>query len=70
MTFLTMSGSNFCWPVRTLRVRGEDDRWRERTPALAAGLSAHVSTWREWFIRPTVQSAQDTTSFADIPKPI
>ncbi|AWM38974.1 hypothetical protein [Gemmata obscuriglobus] len=32
----------FRWPVRTLRAKGADRRWRERTPALAAGLTDHV----------------------------
>jgi hypothetical protein len=57
MTYLTLYGSNFCWCVRTLRVKDEEGRWRERTPALAAGLTDHVWTWREWFTRPAVQAA-------------
>ncbi|AWM35756.1 hypothetical protein GobsT_65510 [Gemmata obscuriglobus] len=28
---------NFCWLVRTLRVKGEGGRWETRTPATAAG---------------------------------
>jgi hypothetical protein len=39
---------HFCWPVRTLRVRGETGRWRQRTPAMAAGLTDHVWTLTEW----------------------
>lgn len=46
---------NFCWSVRTLRVRGEDGRWQERTPAMAAGLTDHVWTLREWLAYPAVQ---------------
>jgi IS1 family transposase len=46
---------NFCWPVRTLRVRGEDGRWHQRTPAMAAGLADHVWTLREWLAYPAVQ---------------
>ena len=57
MTYLTMYSANFCWGVRTLRVKDEDGRWRDRTPALAAGLTDHVWTWREWFTRPAVQPA-------------
>jgi hypothetical protein len=57
MTYLTLYSYNFCWCVRTLRVRDEDGRWRERSPALAAGLTDHVWTWQEWFTRPAVQSA-------------
>jgi IS1 family transposase len=57
MTYLTLYSYNFCWRVRTLRVKGENGRWRERSPALAAGLTDHVWTWKEWFGRPAVQSA-------------
>jgi hypothetical protein len=57
MTYLTLDSSNFGGCVRTLRVKGEDGRWRDRTPALAAGLTDHVWTWREWFTRPAVQPA-------------
>jgi IS1 family transposase len=39
---------NFCWPVRTLRVRGPDGSWQARTPAMAAGLSDHVWSIGEW----------------------
>jgi IS1 family transposase len=57
MTYLTLYSYNFCWRVRTLRVKDEQGRWRERSPALAAGLTDHVWTWREWFTRPAVQAA-------------
>ena len=46
---------NFCWPVRTLRVKGEDGRRRTRTPAMAAGLTDHVWSLREWLTLPAVQ---------------
>ena len=39
---------NFCWPVRTLRLKGTDGRWQSRTPAMAAGLADHVWTTEEW----------------------
>lgn len=42
---------NFCWPVRTLRIRN-DDKCQERTPAMAAGLADHVWTMREWLALP------------------
>ena len=45
--YFTMYSYNFCWPVRTLRARGEDDCWRRRTPAMAAGLADHVWSLRE-----------------------
>jgi hypothetical protein len=38
----------FCWGQRSLRVRaGRAGPWQERTPALAAGLTAHVWTRQE-----------------------
>jgi IS1 family transposase len=57
MTYLALYSYNFCWCVRTLRVKDEHGRWQERSPALAAGLTDHVWTWPEWFKRPAVQSA-------------
>ena len=57
MTYLTLYAYNFCWPVRTLRRKDDQGRWRPRTPAMAAGLTDHVWTWPEWFRRPVVQSA-------------
>lgn len=46
---------NLCWPVRTLRVRGADGRWRERTPARTAGLTDHVWPLSEWAAYPAVK---------------
>ena len=57
MTYLTYYSYNFCWRVRTLRVKDEHGRWRERSPAMAAGLTDHVWTWLEWFTRPAFQSS-------------
>lgn len=45
---------NFCWPVRTLRVK-VGGRWRHRTPAVAAGLTDHVWSLNEWLTYPAVQ---------------
>jgi IS1 family transposase len=56
MTYPTMYAYNFCWPVRTLRVKNAEQKWQERTSALSAGLTDHIWTWREWFTRPAVQS--------------
>jgi IS1 family transposase len=55
MTYFTMYSSNFCWPVRTLREHDENGPWRQRTPAMAAGLADHVWTMREWISMPSVQ---------------
>ena len=46
---------NFCWPVRTLRVKGDDGKWHPRTPAMAAKLTDHVWSIREWITFPAVQ---------------
>lgn len=54
-TYFTMYSYNFCWPVRTLRVRGDDSRWRPRTPAMMAGLTDHVWSLTEWLTFPAVQ---------------
>jgi len=44
---------NFCWPVRTLRTQlGEDGSYRQRTPAMAAGLTDHVWSLKEWVTFP------------------
>jgi IS1 family transposase len=55
MTYFTLYSYNFCWPVRTLRERDDEGRWRKRTPAMAAGLTDHVWTIREWITTPAVQ---------------
>jgi hypothetical protein len=55
VTYLTMSVYNFCWPVRTLRVRDERGCWRERGPAMAAGLADHVGPITEWLAFPSVR---------------
>ena len=43
---------NFRWPVRTPRVRDADGPWQARPPAMAAGLSDHVWTTKEWINYP------------------
>jgi hypothetical protein len=55
MTYFTMYSYNFCWVVRTLRARDDEGHWRQRTPAMAAGLADHVWTMREWITMPGVQ---------------
>ena len=54
-TALTMYSYNFCWPVRTLRQRQWSGGWRQRTPAMAAGLADHVWPLEEWLTLPGVQ---------------
>jgi IS1 family transposase len=55
MSYFTRYRYNFCWPVRTLRVRSTDGCWQERTPAMAAGLADHIWSLQEWLSFPAVQ---------------
>jgi IS1 family transposase len=55
MTYFTLYSYNFCWLVRTLRKRDDEGQWRQRTPAMAAGLTDHVWTMREWITTTAVQ---------------
>jgi IS1 family transposase len=55
MTCFTMFSYNFCWPVRTLRVQDDRGLWRQRTPAMVAGLTDHVWSLEEWLAFPGVQ---------------
>src|SRR5262249_37180188 len=50
-TYFVSYSYNFCWAVRTLRVK-EGGAWRPRTPAMAAGLTDRVWTLREWLTHP------------------
>ncbi|AWM38275.1 hypothetical protein GobsT_36030 [Gemmata obscuriglobus] len=54
-TAFSYFSDNFCWPVRTLRVKGEGGRYRARTTAMAAGLTDHVWSLQEWLAFPVVQ---------------
>lgn len=55
VTYFTMYSYNFCWPVRTLRVKDADGRYHDRTPAMAAGLADHVWSLKEWLTFPAMQ---------------
>src|SRR5262249_22552563 len=52
LTYFTLYSSNFCWCVRTLREEVAPKRYRQRTPALAAGLADHVWRLEEWLLFP------------------
>jgi len=53
LSFFTLYSYNFCWPVRTLKVRQEQGGpYRQRTPAMAAGLTDHVWSLKEWVTFP------------------
>jgi hypothetical protein len=56
LTYFTMYSYNFCWPVRTLRQEAGHRRYHQRTPAMAAGLTDHVWSLREWITFPACQS--------------
>jgi IS1 family transposase len=53
MTCFTLYSYNFCWCVRTLRERTGPQRYRQRTPAMAAGLADHVWSLEEWLLFPS-----------------
>jgi IS1 family transposase len=55
LTHFTTYSYNFCWPVRTLRVEVGHGRFQQRTPAMAAGLTDHVWSLREWLAFPACQ---------------
>ena len=55
VTYLAMYIYNFCWPVRTLRIREESGCWQRRSPAMAAGLADHVWSIPEWLTFPAVR---------------
>ena len=60
VTYFTMYSDNFCWPVRTLQLRGSEDTRQDRTPALAAGLTDHVWSLTEWLTFPAMQRTSAT----------
>jgi IS1 family transposase len=53
MTYFTMYSSNYCNSVRTLRVEMAPKRYRQRTPAMAAGLTDHIWSLEEWLLFPS-----------------
>jgi IS1 family transposase len=54
MTYFTMYSYNYCWPVRTLRVKVAENQYAQRTPAMVAGLTDHIWTTQEWGSYPAV----------------
>jgi IS1 family transposase len=55
VSYFTLYSYNFCWPVRTLRVKDAQGKWQERTPAMVAGLTDHPWSLTEWLCFPGVQ---------------
>jgi hypothetical protein len=58
VSYFTLYSSNFCCPVRTLRVEVAPRRYRQRTPAMAAGLADQVWSLEEWLLFPSTQRHQ------------
>lgn len=54
-TYFVSYAYNFCWPVRTLRVKNEEGKYEAVTPAMAAKLTDHVWSLEEWLSMPVVQ---------------
>ena len=52
VTYFVTYSYNFCWSVRTLRIKDNSGKWKKRTPAMAAGLSDHVWSTFEWISYP------------------
>ena len=48
VTKFSMYADNFCWPIRTLRIKDEGGNYQSRTPAMTAGLADQVWTIKEW----------------------
>ncbi|MDP2815051.1 MAG: IS1 family transposase [Rectinemataceae bacterium] len=49
-------GYNFLWPVRTLALDRPEGRKSQRTPAMAAGLTDHIWSLKEWCTFPVPSS--------------
>lgn len=59
MTYFTLYSANYCWCVRTLREEIiPKKRYRQRTAAMAAGLTDHVWTLKEWLLFPSTNRYQ------------
>jgi IS1 family transposase len=55
VSYFALYSYNFCWTVRTLREGDRQTGYRQRTPAMAAGLTDHIWTLKEWLSYPGVQ---------------
>lgn len=52
MRWLATTFHNFCWSHRSLRQRWEHGQLQHRSPAMAAGLTGHIWSVREWLLCP------------------
>jgi IS1 family transposase len=55
VSYFTLYSYNFCWPVRTLREKIGHRQYRQKTPAMSAGLADHVWSLNEWLSFPAVR---------------
>jgi IS1 family transposase len=53
VSYFTLYSANFCWAVRTLREEVGPKQYRQRTPAMAAGLADYVWSLEEWLSFPS-----------------
>jgi IS1 family transposase len=53
MTYFTLYSGNFCWSNRGLREEVAPQRYRQRSPAMVAGLTDHVWSLEEWLLFPS-----------------
>jgi len=53
VSYFTLYSANFCCPVRTLREKVGEKKYRQRTPGMAAGLTDHIWSISEWLSRPS-----------------
>lgn len=56
MSWLMVTHYNFCWAHRMLRIRSQDQRYTQRSPAVAAGIADHIWTIEELLTRQVVSS--------------
>ena len=54
VTAFTLYSYNFCRPVRALRQPNRNGKWDPGTPAMAAGLTDHIWSLKEWLTLPSV----------------
>ena len=55
LTYFICYSYNFCWSVRTLNIKIKGRKTIRRTPAMAAKLTDHIWSIREWLGMPVVQ---------------
>ena len=53
MSWLSVGLYNFCWPHGSLQIR-ESNPVIPRSPAMAAGLTDHLWSIREWLLTPVL----------------